>query len=132
MGTAISTRIINNSIGYQSKDITKTGMNNDTASRQKKKEELRYSMFNDHDEDDDEENIDDMEEEEALSKYILLEYAKENFVNEDDKSFQNTFRARLGFGTVKQKHLMLSNDNDSDWSWRDFVDKIKFVFVSVD
>ncbi len=129
MGTAISTRDISNSIGYNSKEINNNGINNETVSRQK--EEKKYNIFNDRDEEDDEENLDDMEEEEALNKFILLEFAKDNFVNDDDKSFQNTFRARLGFGnTLKQKHLVLSSANDSDWSWRGLVDKIKYVSVS--
>jgi len=129
MGSAISSRINNNSIGYNTKEINTSGINSESISRPK--EEKKYNIFSDHDEDEDDENIDEMEEDEALKKYILLEYAKSNFVNEDDKSFQNNFRARLGFGnTIKQKHMMLSATNDSDWSWRELIDKLKFVSVS--
>jgi myosin heavy subunit len=124
MGSAISSRINNNSANYHTKEISNTVINNENMTRQN--EEKKYSIFSDH-EDDDNENLDDMEEEEALNKYIMLEYAKENFVNDDDKSFQNNFRARLGFGTVSKKHLMLSGAKETELDWRDLVNKIKYV-----
>jgi len=128
MGSAISSRINNNSANYHTKEISNTVINNENMTRQN--EEKKYSIFSDH-EDDDNENLDDMEEEEALNKYIMLEYAKENFVNDDDKSFQNNFRARLGFGTVSKKHLMLSGAKETELDWRDLVNKIKYVSVSI-
>ena len=128
MGSALSSRINNNSANYHTKEISNTVINNENMTRQN--EEKKYSIFSDH-EDDDNENLDDMEEEEALNKYIMLEYAKENFVNDDDKSFQNNFRARLGFGTVSKKHLMLSGAKETELDWRDLVNKIKYVSVSI-
>lgn len=128
MGSAISSRINNNSVGYHNKEISNNVINNENATRQK--EEKKYNIFSDND-DDDNENLDEMEEEDALNKYIMLEYAKENFVSDDDKTFQNNFRARLGFGTVSKKHLMLSGAKDSELDWRELVDKIKFVSVSI-